>query len=352
MKLLRNLVPGIFQGNYRYKWIPSEGEYCVDYSKLKNYNSTIVGSSGYGKSTVAKKIVSKLNANYIIFDIHGEYSDIPGERIDVSKTSINPLSLFGKSPKQRSLEVATMLKSIFNLGSLQTMEISNLLLEAYEEKGIYEEDPDSWLLRTPNFRDLIILIEKKKSLYNNSQMINRLEGLESYIRFLDSNIFNSDYNFNKIFNNKIILDFSNISVSYIKYILIESILNLIFSRFNEEKSDKLRNLIVIDEAPFILSRESGRMLVDRIFAEGRKFGYGTMIISQYSKELDKVINNSAIVLSLGMREPSELEYMSKVIGGEHGEAQRTVYEMIMRLERGLIATRDLTTSDVIVFRLN
>ncbi|MCH1771840.1 MULTISPECIES: ATP-binding protein [Metallosphaera] len=350
--LVRSLTPGLFQAGYRYKWINVKKPFCVDFSKMKNYNMVIVGSSGYGKSTLAKLILSKTNVDYIVFDLHGEYEDVPGRRMDMSLNGVNPLSLFGRSPKQRSIEIALMLKSIFNLGSIQTMDLSNLFVEAYQERGIYDEDERTWSLDPPTIRDVLLLLERKKRASFNSQDLNRWGSIDPYLRFLDSNIFYGSEDLGKLLEGKVILDFSRITTTNIKYILMETVLTSILGSMYLEKSASLRRLVVIDEAPFLLGRESGEALAERLFAEGRKFGYGFILISQYSDKLEKMINNASMTMIMGMNDPDELNYIARLIGGESQEARRVIYETLSVLERGKVITRDITANDIVVVRLN
>ncbi|MCG3107816.1 DNA double-strand break repair helicase HerA [Metallosphaera sp. J1] len=350
--LVRSLTPGLFQAGYRYKWISKRKSFCIDFSRTKNYNIVIVGSSGYGKSTLAKLILSKTDVDYVIFDIHDEYRDVPGKNVDMSLNGINPLSLFGRSPKQRSIEIAMTLKSIFNLGSIQTMDLSNLFVEAYQEKGIYDEDERTWTLDPPTIRDVLLLLEKKKRASMSSQDLNRWGSIEPYLRFLDSNIFYGSEDLWKLLQGRVILDFSRITTANIKYILMETVLASILGSMYLEKSSSLRKLVVIDEAPFLLGRESGEALTERLFAEGRKFGYGFVLISQYSDKLEKMINNASTTMVMGMNDPDELNYIARLIGGESQEARRIIYETLSGLERGKVITRDITANDIVVVRLN
>ncbi|MEM3323051.1 MAG: DUF87 domain-containing protein [Metallosphaera sp.] len=350
--LIKGVIPGIFQSGYRYKWVNERRKFYIDFNKMKNYNSVIIGSSGYGKSTLARTILSQIKIDYIVFDIHGEYSDIPGKKIDMSVNGLNPLSLFERSPKQRSTEIAMMLKSVFGLGNIQTMTISNLLIEAYQEKGIYDEDRTTWSLEPPTIRDLITLIQRKKVAAINSQDINQLKSIEPYLLFLDSNVFLGKEDIKDLLRGQVVLDFSKVTTSHIKYIIMESVLISIFNYMYNEKSNTLKRLIVIDEAPFLLEKESGERLAERLFAEGRKFGHGFIIISQYSKKLERIINNATLVMAMRLSEPDELSYISKIIGGRYINAERTIYESLSGLERGMMITRDITEDEVIIVRID
>jgi Domain of unknown function DUF87. len=116
-KLEAELVPSLFSsGQLSSGWRKARGEFCIDFSRSNNYNLVIVGSSGAGKSSLARALLRGLrDVNYLVIDPHGEHADL-GERIDASKVSLNPLSLLGSSPHSRSVEIASMIKSVFGLG--------------------------------------------------------------------------------------------------------------------------------------------------------------------------------------------------------------------------------------------
>ncbi|AWR94517.1 helicase HerA domain-containing protein [Acidianus brierleyi] len=342
---------GRVKTNAKYKWANIKSDFCIDLDNSKNYNMIILGTSGSGKSSLAKTIVSKLNVSYLIFDIHGEYFT-EAKRIDASLISVNPLSLFGQSPRQRALEVAYMLKSIFNLGNLQVIDLFNIIFETYEEKGIYEEDSSSWNNTPPNFRDVILLLERKKRYINNSTELNKIQSLEPYLNFVSNSMFNTNsINYNDIFEDNYILDLSKITIPEIKYIVIETILRSLTSFMYSTGTSKLRKMIVIDEAPFILSKESGQLLVERLFAEGRKFGIGFILISQTSEYVKKLISNSAYLFALNLVEPADLDYVSKIISGPDQDIYKSIYDSLHKLDRGLIITRNILQDEIFLVRI-
>ncbi|WP_390532577.1 ATP-binding protein [Sulfurisphaera ohwakuensis] len=341
-----------YTSNSTYKWIRTDGIYYLDFSSSKNYNVIIIGTSGVGKSTLAKRIVKSLNVSYLVFDLHGEYEIQGAKKIDASKVTINPLSLFGRSPKERALEISLMIKSLFNLGNLQTIELTNLIIEAYAEKGIDENDSETWNLSPPTFRDILILLEKKKKLATTSQDIIKYQSIEPYIQFLSSSVFNnSNVNISEILENNIIIDFSKIPTNEIKYILIETLLKSIQNTMYISGISNLKKIIIIDEAPFILSKESGKQILERLFAEGRKFGFGFIIISQTSEYIKELLANTSYFFIFNLVEPKELDYASKLLGGSDTQLYATIYETLQKLPRGYCVTRDLLRGEIYLLNL-
>ncbi|MFP3197270.1 MAG: ATP-binding protein [Sulfolobaceae archaeon] len=326
----------------KYKWSGIKANYCIDFSKTKNYNIIVVGTSGSGKSNFAKLLASKLSVNFLVFDLHGEYYLNEVKRVDVSQISVNPLSLFNRNPKERALEIAYMLKSLFNLGNIQAIELTNLIVEAYAEKGLDPDDPSTWSQNPPTFRDVLLLLERHKKNALSAQEINKYQSLEPYLQYLSSTVFQSNsINFEELLNSSYILDFSSVTTNEVKYIIMETILKSIQSLMYSRKSSKIENLVIIDEAPFLLSKESGKQLIERLLAEGRKFGFGFLLISQSVDYLKDVIPNAGLFYAFNIVEPGELEYISKFFGGSDLDMYYTLYETFPKLPRGVFVTRDL-----------
>ncbi|MEM4115189.1 MAG: ATP-binding protein [Saccharolobus sp.] len=331
----------------------SVSKFFINFEKAKNYNTVIIGTSGSGKSTLAKYIILESNVSYLIFDLHGEYFIENGKRIDMSKASINPLSLDGTSPRQRALEVAYMLRSIFKLGNLQTIDIFNIIMETYFEKGIDENDSKTWVNPSPNFYDVLIYLEKKKKVIDNSQDLSRISSIEPYIQFLANQILlGNNMDMKEIFEGNIILDFSRVATDELKYILIETILREFLNYLYKRGFSQLWKFVVIDEAPFVLSRETGLKIVERLFAEVRKFGCGIILISQISENLETILQNSAYIFIFNVIEPTELEYLSKLLGGSDREKITAVYEAIRSLDKAHIITIDGYNRDILLVKLN
>ncbi|MEM3350263.1 MAG: ATP-binding protein [Saccharolobus sp.] len=331
----------------------SVSKFFINFEKAKNYNTVIIGTSGSGKSTLAKYIILESNVSYLIFDLHGEYFLENGKRIDMSKASINPLSLDGTSPRQRALEVAYMLRSIFKLGNLQTIDIFNIIMETYFEKGIDENDSKTWVNPSPNFYDVLIYLEKKKKVIDNSQDLSRISSIEPYIQFLANQILlGNNMDMKEIFEGNIILDFSRVATDELKYILIETILREFLNYLYKRGFSQLWKFVVIDEAPFVLSRETGLKIVERLFAEVRKFGSGIILISQISENLETILQNSAYIFIFNVIEPTELEYLSKLLGGSDREKITAVYEAIRSLDKAHIITIDGYNRDILLVKLN
>ncbi|AAK40724.1 ATP-binding protein [Saccharolobus solfataricus] len=341
--------------NTKYGWKKfSNLKFVLNFDGAKNYNIVILGTSGSGKSSLAKSIIGKFtDASFLVFDLHGEYEIEKAERIDISKNSLNPLSLNGASPRQRALEVAYMLRSIFKLGNLQTIDIFNIIMDTYAEKGIDENDESSWNLTPPTFRDVLLMIERRKKLVDNSQDLSRLSSIEPYIQFLANQILSGNsLNMKKIFESNIILDFSKVTTDELKYVLIETILRDFRNYIYRRGISGLWKFLVIDEAPFILSKETGLEIVERLFAEVRKFGVGMILISQLTENIENIVQNSSYIFIFNVVEPKELDYLSRVLSGSDRDKYEAIYQAIRSLERGYVVTVSGDNRAILLVKLN
>ena len=113
----------------------------------------------------------------------------------------------------------------------------------------------------------------------------------------------------------------------------------------------LKKIIIIDEAPFILSKESGKQILERLFAEGRKFGFGFIIISQTSEYIKELLANTSYFFIFNLVEPKELDYASKLLGGSDTQLYAAIYETLQKLPRGYCVTRDLLRGEIYLLNL-
>lgn len=77
------------------------------------------------------------------------------------KFKTNPLSLLGFSPHERAAEVEESLTYALGLTPLQAQEVCQVILSAYKEKGILEEDSSTWTRPPPTLQDVIVIMESR-----------------------------------------------------------------------------------------------------------------------------------------------------------------------------------------------
>jgi len=350
-KLEAELAPSLFSsGQLSSGWRKARGEFCVDFSRSHNYNLVIVGSSGAGKSSLARALLRGLrDVNYLVVDPHGEHSDL-GERIDASKVSLNPLSLLGSSPHSRSVEIASMIKSVFGLGPLQEITLVNLLVEAYALKGI-TDDPTTWSYDPPTFSEVLAVLEREKKLASDAQTLSRLSSVEPYLKFLNEAIFpGKGVKLEDLFEGRKVLDVSSVPMREVAYMIIETVLRASLYYLREKKG-RLTNLIVVDEAPFVLEKESGSAILTKLASEGRKFGLGVVLISQQMDPVKDVIPNTSYQMVLRLTNPEDARYAASLLSGGDERLAKALITALTSLNRGEVIARDFLTGRVVRFSL-
>jgi DNA helicase HerA-like ATPase len=121
----------------------------IPFDKL-NRHLIILGSTGAGKTTTAKKIIKKvmkrMNKPIYIFDMHGEYNDLSineKEKIEVikfdEKTSFNIFDPWTLQPKKYLVFLVNTLKDILELSEPQAYLLLKSLEEEYQERGYFKE---------------------------------------------------------------------------------------------------------------------------------------------------------------------------------------------------------------------
>jgi len=149
-----------------------------DVFKLSNANGICLASSGSGKSYMAKLFISRYLLNgtkVIVIDPQGEYKDLvqrfDGQRINLSRdsnTMINPLDLMGHDYPEKRLTLMDLMPIM--LGELSVPQesfIDKALTEAYERKGIFMDEPETWDNEPPILEDVtkaLNNIEKTSSI--------------------------------------------------------------------------------------------------------------------------------------------------------------------------------------------
>lgn len=152
----KQLPDGIFLGENCY-WNPAS---------LPNGHIVAIGASGSGKTQTLKAIAYSLRQTYpdtqlFIIDFHGD-QQIAGETVYplhmASPHGINPLTVNldpeGGGPNLQAIAVTATLKKTLRLGPNQEGKILEIIKACYHQRGIYQENPETWTLQPPNFDDI------------------------------------------------------------------------------------------------------------------------------------------------------------------------------------------------------
>ena len=269
-----------------------------DIFKLSNSNGMCLASSGAGKSYMTKLFITRhlLNGTkVIVIDPQSEYKNLvkkfEGQRINLSRTSetiINPLDLMGHDYAEKRLSLMDLMPVM--LGSLtepQKSFIDQALTEAYERKGIYMNDRESWGNEPPILGDVLNVLERmeKKAITLEK---NTLRSLVNRLRLYTDGVFS-------FLNRKTNIDFKNDFVCFdignmpkqVKPTIMFLVLDYVYMKM---KKDIERKVLVIDEAWSLLSRAEEASYIFEIVKTCRKFNMGLFLINQ---EVGGMLNSEA-----------------------------------------------------------
>lgn len=138
---------------------------------LSNHHVGIAGTSGAGKTHWLRKFVNAMPESVMvdIFDYHGDI-DIPGAKSvlfsEATRYGYNPLILntdphFGGVRRAVTDVIETMTSATRQLGGNQEGVLRHLLVDAYMAKGIFADNPRSWLRREATEAEVKQLIEAR-----------------------------------------------------------------------------------------------------------------------------------------------------------------------------------------------
>ncbi|AIE76317.1 ATP-binding protein [Synechocystis sp. PCC 6714] len=265
---------------------------------VANPHGCIIGGSGAGKTQTLKAIaweVSRL-ANVVIIDFHGD-QELPGEtcyHVNMkSNAGINPMRLNldqeGGGPNLRAIELAILFKKTLTLGANQEAKLLDCFKHCYFRRGISQESHESWLKVPPNFSDLENLLEEMAGEDKEAEKLRlKLSTIFEY------GIFNKSQPLNQTLTRWNLSKLPPQLQAIAGDALAQQLMN--DHRLSGEHGIPTpKTVLFIDEA-----KELGHSkALDRIAADGRKYGLGLWVASQSSRHISKdVLTNTFTKLIL------------------------------------------------------
>lgn len=262
-----------------------------DIFNLSNPNGLCLASSGSGKSYMAKLLISRYLLNgtkVMVIDPQGEYKALVkrfnGQSIELSTTSdtiINPLDLMGHDYPEKRLALMDLMPIMLGgLSDPQKAIIDRALTIAYEERGIYFNDVNSWYdpkNKPPILGDVLkalVKMERKISLAEKQTIRSLISRLDNYV--------NGVFSF---LNQETSIDFSNQFVCFdignlpkqVKPVMMFLVLDYIYTKMKRSLD---RKLLVIDEAWSLLREAHDASYIFEIVKTCRKFNLALFLINQ------------------------------------------------------------------------
>jgi len=288
------------KNNKEIYWCPNETD------KLMHTNTGIIGTMGTGKTQFTKSMITQIhreskynvdekNVGILIFDYKGDYNKSKQDFIDATDAKVfdlchlpfNPLSVIKtvNSKPMLPLHTANGLKETlakcFGLGIKQETLLRDLIMEAYEKRGIIKNQPDTWNNPAPTLKDVYDIYVNKEDLKEDSLYA-------AFSNLIDFEIFEPDPFETKglfdLIDGVTVIDLSGYDPG-IQNLVVAITLDLFYSQmqaYGHSKIDgslrQLNKVILVDEADNFLSKNFASL--KKILKEGREFGVGTILSTQ------------------------------------------------------------------------
>lgn len=281
-----------------------------DTSQLFHTNTGIIGTMGTGKTQFTKSLITQLykeqNKNIdglplgiLIFDYKGDYNETKADFIEATNAKIykpyhlpfNPLALIKTSvfkpllPTHTANAFKDTISKAFNLGAKQQNTLLQCIMETYSASGILPANPATWDTPAPT-------LDQVYQRYMNDEEIKKGDSLSAALdKLMMFEVFEANPNNTKtlfeVLNGVVVIDLSSYD-SDIQSLVVAIILDLFYSQMQATGSSKmlgnyrqLTKIILVDEADNFMSEEFPSL--KKILKEGREFGVGTILSTQFLK---------------------------------------------------------------------
>ena len=299
--------------------------------KLVNPHITILGGTGFGKSTTIETLISRasieFNSNILVMDFTGEYvvyaEMVGGHVIQLGRDAINVLDLGnGISPGIKAKQTEIALKPFLDTekATRQARILRILTEEAYKKKGI-TNNIETWNREPPTLKDVCNLLGElifdavtgdfKSKEYNEQitkivQMmasshsmresaIGLLEKLEVYTKPPNDVLArHSTIQLEELFESGfVVINLSKLPDENSRSSVAISILQFLVEYMRNKGLSKnpLQLIVVLDEAWKVISIEQSP--VKPLYKEGRKYGVGVIVSTQDVTDVQNYITNNA-----------------------------------------------------------
>lgn len=267
---------------------------------------------GTGKTQFTKSIILQLvqeqrnnpgdePLGILIFDYKGDYNknkqdfvDAVGAKVyDLYHLPFNPfsISITPTSKPMLPMHIASTFKetlsTAYNLGTKQDTTLRESIMQAYAMRGIDKADKSTWNKTPPVLKDVFAAYQasdafKEDSLYSALSELVEFEIFEN-----DSTKTVPLYD---LINGVTVINLQGYDPS-IQNLVVAITLDLFYSQMQSNghslidgKLRQIRKFILVDEADNFL--KLGFSSIRKILKEGREFGVGTILSTQFLKHFD------------------------------------------------------------------
>jgi DNA phosphorothioation-dependent restriction protein DptH len=299
---------------------------------------------GTGKTQFTKSVITQLYRDQahnfdgsplgiLIFDYKGDYNESKEDFVKATNAKIfkpyhlpfNPLALTKSRVFKPLLPIHTAnafkdtLAKVYGLGAKQQNTLFSCITQAYAAKGIQPGDPSTWDNTPPTF-DMVY------SIYANDEEIKKNDSLAAAMdKLYQFQVFEGDpsktESLFKALDGVVVIDLSGYDAD-IQSLIVAITLDLFYSQMQAAGSSKmdqqyrqLTKLILVDEADNFMSE--GFPALKKILKEGREFGVGTILSTQFLKHFGSSEDDYAkyiltwVVHNVADLKPSDVEFVFK-----------------------------------------
>ncbi len=315
-----------------------------DTNQVFHTNTGIIGTMGTGKTQFTKSIIAQLYQDQIhnfdgsplgilIFDYKGDYNESKEDFIRATDSKVfkpyhlpfNPLALTKSRVFKPLLPIHTAnafkdtLAKVYGLGAKQQNTLFSCITTAYAINGIHANDPSTWENTAPTFDMVYNIYANDDEIKKNDSLAAAMDKLHQFQVFEDDPA--KTQSLFDILNGVVVIDLSGYD-SDIQSLIVAITLDLFYAQMQAAGSSKmdqhyrqLTKLILVDEADNFMSE--GFPSLKKILKEGREFGVGTILSTQFLKHFGSTDDDYAkyiltwVVHNVADLKPSDVEFVFK-----------------------------------------
>ena len=281
-----------------------------DTAQLFHTNTGIIGTMGTGKTQFTKSLITQLYINQknnvegkelgiLIFDYKGDYNESKQDFVDATNAVIykpyhlpfNPLALTKSAvfkpllPTHTANAFKDTLSKVYNLGPKQQATLLQCIMDTYSSAGINPANPSTWDNEAPTFDQVYQRYASDEDIKKGDSLTAALEKLNMF-QIFESNPSSTKSLF-ELLKGVVVIDLSGYDPD-IQSLIVAITLDLFYSQMQASGSSKmdgqyrqLTKIILVDEADNFMSE--GFPALKKILKEGREFGVGTILSTQFLK---------------------------------------------------------------------
>lgn len=277
---------------------------------LFHTNTGIIGTMGTGKTQFTKSLITQLYREQkknvgdeplgiLIFDYKGDYNESKQDFVEATKATIlkpyqlpfNPLALTKSKVFKPLLPVHTAnafkdtISKVYGLGPKQQDTLFQCIIETYSACGISAPNSASWDNEAPTFEQVYQRYANDEGIKKNDSLAAAMNKLHQFQVF--ENVPSKTKSLFDILDGVVVIDLSGYDTD-IQSLIVAITLDLFYAQMQAVGSSKLEGkyrqltkLILVDEADNFMSE--GFPSLKKILKEGREFGVGTILSTQFLK---------------------------------------------------------------------